>query len=290
MIMEKQGVEHVSKEETPATTFNEIKAVASKNISSLLKDLQEFEAAIRDENIQEIYRIYNGRLHKELKETSNQNHEIDELLSRKFHESLVTTYPFMKQVEKKSATIYYYQIDQYYRERPTIFMDASVPEIYVLPKVQDEWENPPISVEEELHDLEEKMDRIEAKKINAKIAIEQIDEQLQLLKNERAHIENNKGFFNRGKIDEDLENIKMKQNALIQEKEGWLPYFTGVSQINQEREQLVEEYELKRLKQALITKELRLIEEHFGSYKALEEQLRLFLMNYLSNGEGESNE
>lgn len=288
MSVEKQEVEERLEEDHTATSFNEIKAVASKNISSLLKDLQDFETAIREENIQDIYRIYNGRLHKELKGTSNQNHEIDELLSRKFHESLIKTYPFMKQVQKESATIYYYQIDQYYRERPTIFMDASVPEIYVLPEVQEEWENPPLSIEDDLHALEEEMDRIEAKKINASIAIAQIDEKLQLLKNERLHIENNKGFFNRGKIDEDLESIQEKQNTLNREKEKWLPYLTGDAKINQEKEQLMVEYESKRLKRALIEKELRLIQEHFGSYEALEEQLQHFLINYLSNGEGEN--
>ena len=48
------------------------KEVASKNIGQMLQDLQAFETAIEKEDIPEIYRIYNGRLHKRLKETSNQ--------------------------------------------------------------------------------------------------------------------------------------------------------------------------------------------------------------------------
>ncbi|MHC5267843.1 viral A-type inclusion protein [Enterococcus sp. LJL98] len=286
MSMEYTEIEPVTAAHEKGTSFSEIKEVASKNINSLLKDLQEFEVAIREENIQAIYRIYNGRLHKELKETSNQNHEIDELLSRKFHESLISNYPFMKQVEKKSATVYLYQIDTYYRERPTILMDVSIPALSILPEVQTEWENPPLSIGEDLQILEEKMDQIEAKKINAKIAIEEIDRQLQILKNERLHIENNKGFFNRGKIDEDLEEIQKKQDLLNKEKENWLPYLTGVTQINQEKEQLIEAYEAKRLKRAIITKELRLISKHFGSYTTLVESLESFLQEYLK-GKGE---
>ncbi len=43
-------------------------------------------------------------------------------------------------------------------------------------------------------------------------------------------------------------------------------------------------YEEKRLKRAIIIKELRLITQHFGSYEVLEQQLSDFLINYL-NGE-----
>ena len=73
-----------SQEQQPS--FGEVKASASKNIGQLLQDLQSFEHAIETENVAEIYRIYQGKLHKELKETSNQNHEIDNLLARKLHE------------------------------------------------------------------------------------------------------------------------------------------------------------------------------------------------------------
>lgn len=290
MDRENQREEYSLEEDKRDGTFREIKEVATKNISSLLKDLQDFEVAIREEKIQDIYRIYNGRLHKELKETSNQNHEIDELLSRKLHESLVATYPFMKQVKKLTATVYHYQIDQYYHERPTVFMDASVPALFVLPEVQEDWLTPPESIEEELQVLEEQMDNLEAKKINAKIAVNQIDEKLQILKNDRLEIEQNKGFFNRGKIDDDLEMIQKKQDTLNREKETWLPYLTSSSKINLEKEQLVKTYEEKRLKRALIIKELRLIEKNFGSYETLELQLSDFLSNYLSEGEGVTNE
>lgn len=56
------------------------------NLSQLLEDLQAFEKAVREEDIPEIYRLYNGRLNEELKRSSNENHEIDQLLMRKIHD------------------------------------------------------------------------------------------------------------------------------------------------------------------------------------------------------------
>lgn len=276
--------QQVFSEQQSASSFKEIKEVASKNIHSLLEDLHDFEVAIREEKIQDIYRIYNGRLHQELKKTSNQHNEIDTLLSQKLHESLMTTYPFMRQVKKVSPTVYHYQIDQYYHERPTIFMDSSVPALFVLPEIKEEWTKPLKTIEEELQSLEEQMDSIEAKKINARVAVKEIDDKLLLLKNERLAIEQNKGFFNRGKIEEDLEAIQKKQDALHQEKETWIPYLNSPSETNEEKEHLVKMYEEKRLKRAIIIKELRLITQHFGSYEVLEQQLSDFLINYL-NGE-----
>ena len=51
-----------SQEQQP--NFGEVKASASKNIGQLLQDLQSFEHAIETENVAEIYRIYQGKLHK----------------------------------------------------------------------------------------------------------------------------------------------------------------------------------------------------------------------------------
>ena len=68
------------------TTFFDIKEKASTNLSQLLEDLQAFERAVREENIPEIYQLYNGHLNEELKKSSNENHEIDQLLMRKIHD------------------------------------------------------------------------------------------------------------------------------------------------------------------------------------------------------------
>ncbi len=105
-VVQDQDVVSVSANEE--ISFGDIKQVASKNIGQMLQDLQDFEVAIEKEDIPEIYRIYNGRLHKQLKETSNQNHEIDELLSRKFHDNFTQAFPFMMHCAKISPTVHYY--------------------------------------------------------------------------------------------------------------------------------------------------------------------------------------
>ena len=66
-FVQDQDVVSVSTNEE--VSFGDIKQVASKNIGQMLQDLQDFEVAIEKEDIPEIYRIYNGRLHKQLKET-----------------------------------------------------------------------------------------------------------------------------------------------------------------------------------------------------------------------------
>ncbi len=271
-------------------SFLETKENASRNIGSLLKDLQAFEQAIQEENIQEIYRIYNGRLHKELKETSNQNHEIDHLLTRKFHDSFIARFPFMKQNHKLSSTVTHYQIGQYYRERPAILMDASIPELLILPEVQEDWLATSDSFEERLVALQTQMDELEAKQINAKVAIAQVDEKIKELQKEKAQIESNKGFFNRSKMEEDLALIQQKLQPLEIEKETWLPFATDISEKNAEKKRLKEQYKAIELKRALITKEHRLIEQYFGSFEEMQKQITLFLETYLSGKEGSENE
>ncbi len=67
-------------------------AISSRleNIGQMLQDLQDFEVAIEKEDIPEIYRIYNGRLHKQLKK-----HQIKIMrltnYSRKFHDNFTQT-------------------------------------------------------------------------------------------------------------------------------------------------------------------------------------------------------
>lgn len=271
-------------------SFLETKENASKNIGSLLKDLQDFERAIQEENIQDIYRIYNGRLHKELKETSNQNHEIDHLLFQKLHESFIARFPFMQQSHKLSSTVAHYQISQYYRERAAILMDASIPELSILPDIKEDWLTTFESFETHLVALEKQTDELEAKQINAKVALVQIDEKIKELQKEKAQIESNKGFFNRSKIEEDFALIQQKMNQLQKEKETWLPFVTDVSLKNTEKERLQKQYQEVQLKRALITKEHRLIQQYFGSFEELQMQIADFLETYLLGKEGAKNE
>lgn len=288
MDSENNDLPFVTTEEAQDLSFHEIKKVATQNIGALLKDLQDFEEAINQENIQDIYRIYNGRLNKELRENSNKNHEIDELLSSKIHESLIRSFPFLRQATKESPSVFYYQVDQYYRQRATIYLDSNIPELYIFPEILEEWQSPQTSYKEELNELESKMDEIEAKKINAKIAVGQLDAQLHALKLDQTNIESNKSFFNRAKIDEDLEVVHRKQRELYEQRKTWMPYLaTDDSQVHLEKEALLQEYEEKRIQNAVITKELRLINKHFGSVEAMEQALNSFLEAYLIGEEAD---
>ena len=158
-----------------SSSFYDIKEKASMNLSQLLEDLQAFEKAVREEDIPEIYRLYNGRLNEELKRSSNENHEIDQLLMRKIHDRFLQEFPFMEQVESISPTMSYYKIGTYYHDRPTIGIDASLPEIFVLPRIDEEWEK---YSEPETTDYDKKINELDAKVITAQTEIERLDEQI----------------------------------------------------------------------------------------------------------------
>lgn len=265
-------------------SFSEIKEVASKNIGQMLHDLQDFEVAIKEERIPDIYRIYNGRLHDELKKTSNANHEIDKLLTKKIHDSFMSTFPFMEHHEKVSATLNYYRIGDYYRQRATVGIDASVPEIFIIPKIDNEWEAFVTDHEGSLKKIEQEMDQLTANTIMAKTQIEQLDEQIKELKQKEKAIENAKGFFNRGKTDEELEILVKQREDLENQRVKWLPYIEKKEQTAQQKATLESKYQQVRLNRALITKEFRQIKRYFGSLEDLQEQLQTFLANYLDKG------
>ena len=145
------------------------------NLSQLLEDLQAFERAVREENIPEIYQLYNGHLNEELKKSSNENHEIDQLLMRKIHDRFIQEFPFMELVENISPTMSYYKIGTYYHERPTIGIDASLPEIFVLPQIDEEWGT---YANQEPDDYSQQINELDAKVITAKAEIDRLDEEL----------------------------------------------------------------------------------------------------------------
>ncbi len=266
--------------------FKEIKEVASKNIGSMLRDLQAFEEAIKNENIPEIYRIYKGDLHKEFKEISNQNHEIDELLSRKLHSSFTERFPFMNHVEKISPTVHHYKIDTYYRERPIIAFDASVPSISVLPHIDKEWSELGPDKQDVLTAIEREIDDLDAKVIAAEAEIRSIDSQLKEVDARKTAIQTNKGFFNRAKTEEELAELEKHAESLKQKRAEWVPYVENKTQTAIQKERLGKKYQDTRLKRAVVTKEFRLINQHFGSRKELDEKIQQFLVDYLANTEG----
>ncbi|GBD68326.1 hypothetical protein GCM10025886_13760 [Tetragenococcus halophilus subsp. flandriensis] len=267
-------------------SFDEIKEVAFQNVGSMLKDLQAFEQAIQNEDIAEIYRIYKGKLHEELKKTSNKNHEIDELLAQKIHDSFTQAFPFIHHEQKISPTMNYYRLGDYYRERATIGIDASTPEIFVLPNIDKEWREFAPGKRDALNKIEKEMDELDANIITAESEISNIDEQIKEIENEKASVENTKGLFNRNKTEEEIEDLDNKLQALAEKREGWLPYIEDKSKTNKQREQLMKNHHDMRLKQAVVTKEFRLIQQYFGSLKAMNQQIQDFLTAYLGSAKG----
>lgn len=272
------------------STFAGIKKIASDNIGQMLQDLQAFEIAIKFEKIPEIYRIYNGRLHDELDRTSNQNHEIDRLLAQKLHDSFMAKFPFMVHAEKVSETMNYYKLSEYYHQRPVIGLDSSIPEIFVIPEIDGEWQrfmrdsegNLP---DEEIITVENQMNELDAKNISAKTEIAKIDEELRELKNKEAAIENTKGFFNRSKVDEELEPILRRREELETKREEWLPYLDNKDFTKNSKLQIQQQIKQLRLKRAIVEKESRLLQKYFGGPEAMSEQLTSFLAEYLTPSE-----
>lgn len=263
-----------------SSSFYDIKEKASMNLSQLLEDLQAFEKAVREEDIPEIYRLYNGRLNEELKRSSNENHEIDQLLMRKIHDRFLQEFPFMEQVESISPTMSYYKIGTYYHDRPTIGIDASLPEIFVLPKIDEEWER---YSQPETTDYDKKINELDAKVITAQTEIERLDEQIKEINRQMTDLDDNKGFLNRKKIEEEIQELEKKKQVLSNEKLGWLPYIETPETIQQQKEALKQEARADQLRAAIVEKEQRQISRYFGSKEVFGQAIHEFLMNYLGN-------
>lgn len=267
-------------------SFDTIKEVAFQNIGSMLRDLQAFEDAIKEENIPEIYRIYQGKLHEELKKTSNKNHEIDQLLAQKIHDRFTEKFPFMHETQEISPTMHYYKMGDYYRERPTIAIDADKPEIFVLPQIQQEWDNYHPENRDTLDKIEKEIDHLDANIITAQSELEQIDAQLKEIEDEKAAKGNNKSLFGRGKDEEEIESLSQKEQSLQEERQKWLPYVGNLEKTHQKREELIRSHRDYRLRQAVVTKEFRLIDRYFGSMEKMQTSIEEFLADYLGKSEG----
>lgn len=273
----KQEMEHENEE---SSSFYDIKEKASTNLSQLLDDLQAFEKAVREENIPEIYQLYNGRLNDELKKSSNENHEIDQLLMRKIHDRFIQEFPFMELTETVSPTMSYYKIGMYYHERPTIGIDASLPEIFVLPQIDEEWAK---YTQQQPDDYSKQINQLEAKVITAKEEIERIDENLKEITLQITKLDDTKGFLNRKKVDEEIQELEKQKQNLTNEKLGWLPYIEAPEKIQEQKEALMKEEKAKQLRIAIVEKEQRQIKRYFGGIEGFSQAIHNFLMNYLGS-------
>ncbi|MGM9902490.1 viral A-type inclusion protein [Enterococcus hirae] len=271
---------YAENEQEKDASFYDIKEKASMNLSQLLEDLQAFEEAVREENIPAIYQLYNGRLNDELKRSSNENHEIDQLLMRKLHDHFLQEFPFMELVETISPTMCYYKIGSYYHERPTIGIDASLPEIFVLPNIDAEWAN--YATQQE-RDFDKQINELEAKVITAQTEIERLDEKIKEINKQISGLDDNKGFLNRKKIDEEIQALEKQKQVFENEKSGWLPYIEEPEKIQKQKEALLQEEKADQLKAAIVEKEQRQIKRYFGDTEGFSQSIHRFLMTYLGS-------
>lgn len=265
---------------TDESSFDDIKQKASTNLSQLLGDLQAFEQAVREENIPEIYRLYNSHLNDELKRSSNENHEIDQLLMRKIQDRFLQQFPFMELVDEMSPTLSYYKIGTYYHERPTIAIDASLPEIFVLPQIDAEWEQ---YSQGEVVDYSHELNELDAKVITAQTEIERLDEEIGTYNKKIAALEESKGFLNRKKIDEEIEALAKEKQVYENEKLGWLPYIDEPAKIQKQKEAMMRQAKADQLKAAIVQKEQRQIARYFGGRENFGPAIHQFLMSYLGS-------
>lgn len=273
-------------EKSTDTSFDAIKEVAFQNVGSMLRDLQAFEDAIKNEKIPEIYRIYQGQLHEELKKTSNRNHEIDQLLAQKIHDSFTESFPFMHMTQEISPVMHYYRIGDYYRQRPTIAIDASVPEIFILPQIKQEWQAYDPENREVLDKIEKEIDHLDANVITAQAELEKLDSQLKKLRDEKSAMSSPKSLFGRGKEEDELDELTKKEQEIENQRQKWLPYVEDVDKTHQKREDLIRNHRDFRLRQAVVTKEFRLIQQYFGSVDDMQKKIQEFLAAYLGKREG----
>ncbi|MGM0124299.1 hypothetical protein IGI37_001673 [Enterococcus sp. AZ194] len=271
-----------SESQKNSNSFEEVKQVASMNVSKLLHDLQEFEEAISAENIPAIYRLYNGELTDELKKSSNQNHEIDHMLIQKLHEHFKEAFPFMYFEEQVDTTVNYYRIGNYYRQRATIGIDASVPEVFILPTIDSEWHTYYEDKEIELALIREQMNQLDAKMIAGKAEIEEINKKIKVVQEQKNEANETKGLLNRKKVDTEVDELDKKLVALNKQKEEWLPFVDGKGYVEKERAKLSAQYKQVELKNSIVEKEHRLIQRYFGGFEELRTKIIAFLDDYLT--------
>jgi len=89
-----------------------------------------------------------------------------------------------------------------------------------------------------------------------------------------------KGFFNRTKIDEELEQLTSERKALEAKRREWERYSNNDEEVFAEKERLQQQYQTLRLKKAIVEKEFRQIDTFFGSFDEFTAKIMAFLAHY----------
>ena len=176
--------------------------------------------------------------------------------------------------------MHYYKLGTYYHERATIGIDASIPEIFVIPEIDEEWEKFQRGDREMLTAIEQQMDKLEAKRITALSEVKEIQNQIDKLTASVNELSESKGFFNRTKIDEELEQLTSERKALEAKRREWERYSNNDEEVFAEKERLQQQYQTLRLKKAIVEKEFRQIDTFFGSFDEFTAKIMAFLAHY----------
>lgn len=71
--------------------------------------------------------------------------------------------------------------------------------------------------------------------ITAQTEIERLNEQIKEINRQMTDLDDNKGFLNRKKIEEEIQELEKKKQVLSNEKLGWLPYIETPETIQQQK-------------------------------------------------------
>lgn len=269
----------------PDSSFDTVKESASDVLGGLMSKIQRLEKAMDEEDMGAVYQIYWQELPVSIQQSSNANHEIDNFLTSKIDREFIKTFPFMEQREKVSPVLMDYQISTYYHDRTVIEIDATQPEITVLPEIKQQWEQVETGFyENEIKRLQNKEDDFEAKKILATTEIKKLENLMDQINDEKAELEASKTFRNRKKIEEDLLELDDKYDELQTEVRKWQPYLTNENHSIDPTNELNQQIKALMLEQAIAIKELRLIKKYFNDVKSMEEQLQTFSQDFLKSG------
>ncbi len=99
-----------------------------------------------------------------------------------------------------------------------------------------------------------KINELDAKVITAQTEIERLDEQIKEINRQMTDLNDNKGFLNRKKIEEEIQELEKKKQVLSNEKLGWLPYIETPETIQQQKEALKQEARADQLRAAIVEK------------------------------------
>ena len=150
----------------------------------------------------------------------------------------------------------------------------------MIPEIDEEWEKFQRGDREMLTAIEQQMDKLEAKRITALSEVKEIQNQIDKLTASVNELTESKGFFNRTKIDEELEQLTSERKALEAKRREWERYSNNDEEVFAEKERLQQQYQTLRLKKAIVEKEFRQIDTFFGSFDEFTAKIMAFLAHY----------